>query len=71
LLLVSSQLERANQGQDLNSLLRLQNELSAFFSGDWVGNFEFSNGTKIEAAVNFTSELDNHWLVYRHLESSA
>jgi hypothetical protein len=43
-------------------------EMAEFFAGEWEGQGEFSNGKKIEADVEFTMELDNQKLLYRHAD---
>src|SRR6267154_2791130 len=43
-------------------------DLKDFFIGEWSGAGEFSNGKKIEADVNFSADLDNQWLSYRHTD---
>lgn len=43
-------------------------DLMAFFSGEWTGAGKFASGKKIEADASFKADLDNQWLVYRHID---
>lgn len=42
--------------------------MAEFFVGEGEGQGEFSSGKKIEADVEFTAELDNQKLSYRHTD---
>lgn len=48
----------------------LNEEMAAFFSGNWSGAGEFANGRKIEADASFQRELDGRWLLYRHTDKA-
>lgn len=49
-----------------NQPVKLPDDLAAFFSGEWEGAGQFSNGKEIKADVKFSSELDKQWLLYSH-----
>ena len=39
-----------------------------YYSGDWAGQGEFSNGSKISAHLSFRADKDIDGLLYRHLD---
>lgn len=53
-----------------NQPMPLPTDLAAFFSGEWEGTGQFSNGKEIKADVKFSAELDSQWLLYSHQDRS-
>lgn len=58
----------AHGQQPSSATLQLPAEMLEFFPGDWSGSGSFANGRAIRSHITFTAELDNKWLLYRHVD---
>ncbi|RBL92868.1 hypothetical protein [Chitinophaga flava] len=49
---------------------KLPEDLMHFFTGNWSGEGEFSNGRKIAADLSFQLSLDSSWIMYEHTDKA-